>query len=286
MCDKKFSVSEAWSVMLIFFDSIYARYREQITGPSGGMGLFLTTLQMDPECFFEWLKACKMNFDEKSLHEKRFFSDQLFDFVTNYVSYYSRELALPFSSLLDFLNKIRINQNRSDARILWNHALYRVVQGELWRREDQSRELESFLGTFGEATRLFHNDAASVTYYFLNDLSSELCRLVPSLDDRMASFVRILHGDDSATPHDWKRCCITTTSRPFNNQKSLTLEEVYSITVSFVAYHCYKFGFNVFELMALVCCMRSRPALYKKEWEFWRNALDTVSREGAVEQIL
>ena len=285
MREEKFSVSNGWSVMLIFFDSIYVQYGSQIRGNSSAMGVFLTTLQIDPECFLEWLEVCKMGSDEKTLHEKKYSSDQLFDFVTNYVTYYCERLALPISHLLDFLNNMRSKRCKCEGGHLWYHALYRVLQGELWRREDQNRELESFLGAFGRENRLSHNDGVSVTYFFLYDLSNELCRLVPALDDRMESFSRILRGDDPATPNDWKKCCIAMTSRPFNNQEFLTLEDTYSITVAFVAYHCYKFGFNVFELMALVCSMRSRPHLYKKEWELWRNALATVSCEGPIEKI-
>jgi hypothetical protein len=84
---------------------------------------------------------------------------------------------------------------------LWTQAFYsRVAQGELWKREDQSLNINDYLGSFNGRTSMTYDEAASLTQYFLRMLSHELIREVPQASDRVSFLLSTVEGYDPAVP--------------------------------------------------------------------------------------
>ena len=274
MQNQKFSVSESWSVMLIFLDQAWIDIEKKFSRGYKTEHVFMAMLQMDHEFYQEWLTCCKKYFGEDVSLELTLSREQIRKLVFLYISYYDSTLGTPLPVLLKYLD------GTLDVKHLWEQAFDRVQGGERWRREDESPELEKFLGTLGGRKEVTPNEGATITGRFLTFLCGHLCETQPQIAERINRFISITEGGDPGSDGAWKEYSIRVCRRSFNREKMFSLEEIFAITIIFVVQYSYMYGFQLYEVLPLLHDMRINPSLHAKDWGVWQKALDLTLTKG------
>jgi hypothetical protein len=286
MHDKQFSVSETWNVMLIFFDELWGHIERNFSRCYDLEGVFIFLVHIDQECFREWILCCEKR-STNEVDAKTIDRENILGLIREFVFYFHYQLGFRLQFLVALLDEIIASPEKNLKIIaMLRDACERVSRGELWRREDQSKDFASYLANEQYSTSFDHSEAATITYLFLGSL---LEKMLPAASEEekvsIGAFLSILGGSDPATPDDWKRCCIRTCARPFNRKEKLTLEEVFAVTVSFAILHRYWFGFQLFRLVPLLYSMRSNPSQFKETLELWYESIKFVVCRGPKECI-
>ena len=275
MQNQKFSVSESWSVMLIFLDQAWIDIEKKFSRGYKTEHVFMAMLQMDHEFYQEWLDCSKKYFGEDASLELTLSREQIRKLVFLYISYYHSTLDTPLPILLKYLD------GTLNVELLWEQAFDRVQGGERWRREDESPELGKFLGTLGGRKEVTPNEGATITGYFLPFICQHLCETKPQIAERIDRFLSTAEGGDPSSNAAWKEYSIRVCCQPFTREKKFSLGETFAITLLFVVQHSYMYGFQLYEALPLLHDMRTRPLLHSSEWEMWQKALDCTSTDGA-----
>jgi hypothetical protein len=284
MQDAKFSVEQAWSAQLIFFDGL-ARLREDqgkaeaiLPGDfsllvnnmylSGvHIGAFFSLVNMDQECFDEWC-FCYRTMCKKSSDDALLSSEEALSLMIEFVTYFRCRLGLEISLLLDLLQRMKNHPSASiEPLTLWGQALQRAADGELLIQRD-SDALLPFAGSFQVPFHLTFEIAGK----FLELTGTELYSISANVKERTQSFLSAFSGDPG-TEEEWEECYTMACHKPNLDQTMLTSQELFSTARIFTAWYCYQFGYSVFELMELLNMMRCKPSLYEEKWRLWRQAI-------------
>jgi hypothetical protein len=278
MQEQKFTLADGYNALLIFLDELFGNYHARISRDYADPGVLIANLNIDPECYQEWVESFKRRYESEDPQTIHLSPDEHLILTIDFLSYYRNVLGFHIDPIIDLVIAMKTNpQQESLLARLWYQAFHdRVAKGERWRREDQSPKINDYLGNIEGRTTVSYNEAATLTHCFLHTVCLDLVQKMPSTQDRIYSMLSIIEGSDDATPSDWMKCCVRTRSMPFNPQKEPSLEETFAITVAFTALHSYNFGFELNELMALLNSMRSRPQLHEKEWTLWQHELDSL----------
>ena len=135
-----------------------------------------------------------------------------------------------------------------------------------------------------EEPQLSPNEAYSLMVAYFNHMRTVLGKISPAVNDQMVYFLLYVE-EDPATPPDWKRCYIKTSRKPFSRKAFLTLQEAFSVMVTFVATYFYEMLDEIFELSAFLNAMRSHPELYKDEWALWEEMFRGMRKRGVEEMV-
>jgi hypothetical protein len=288
MQDAKFSLEQAWSAQLMFFDSLMRLKGNRIKAdpiPVGdfsalaanlclsevSIGAFFASLHMDKECFEEWCffyqKILKKPFEKALLS-----SESALLLMIEFVSYFRCRLGLKISLLLDLVQGMKFHPFESDKPLtLWYRALQRAADGELWIQRDQ-KALLPFVGNF----QVQYQQTFEIAGIFLWQVGTEFYSISAEVKERTESFLGFLSGGDFGEEREWETCYIKTCGRPLSSRTMLSSAELFSTTITFTAWYCYQFGYSAFELMALLNMMRCKPDLYETKWRLWRQTIQDV----------
>lgn len=284
---ERFSISEAWSVMLIFFDELWEFIEKNLSRDYKQEYIFFGLVNIDQECYQEWISCYEKSLLNNELKEKPLAPEEVILLIGEFVSFFHHQRGLDLSLLMKFLDEMNsVPKKCPTFPLLFKEACTKVQHGAHWRREEQHKDFSSYLAVGNSQCLFDHSEAASITYLFLQYLIEKILPTVTGVENEQLSSFLSIPGSDPATPHDWKKCCIRTLSRPFNRKESLTLEEVFAITVTFTALHSYWFGFHLYKILRLLHSMRSTPHAFKEAWQFWYAAIQRIKTIGPMESIL
>ena len=274
MQNQKFSVSESWSVMLIFLDQAWIDIEKNFGFEFKTEHVFMAMLQLDHEFYQEWVSFGKKYLGEEDSLELSLSHEQIRKLVFLYINYYHSILGPRLPILLKYLD------GTLDVEHFWKQAFDRVQGGERWRREDQSPDLENFLGALGGCKEVTLNEGSTITCYFLPFICHHLCDTQPQIAERIDRFLPTAEGNDITWEDVWKKYSIRICGRPFIREKKYSLEEIFAIIIIFVVQHSYMYGFQLYEVLPLLHDMRTNPMLHTLEWEMWQKALDLTLTKG------
>jgi hypothetical protein len=282
MQDAKFSLEQAWSAQLIFFDGLmrlqgnrikpdtvlpgdFSSLADNVCLSDVSIGAFFALVNMDRECFDEWC-ICYQETYKKSSDNALLSSEEALSLMIEFISYFRCRLGFKISLLLDLVRGMKDHPSESIKPLtLWNQALQRVSNGELWIRGDSVSLL-----TFAGDLQVPQFQACCAAETLLECMVAEYCSASDEVKKRLQSLLMAFR--DPAAPDDWQRCFTELCGKTFYRQGMLSSEEVFSTSLSFVAMNCYRFGFLGFEMIELMNLMRSMPLLYEEKWRSWRDA--------------
>lgn len=139
MSEEKFLVSEAWTVMLIFFDKVWEKIEAQFSHDYVSEHVFLAMLQLDFECYLEWVQCCKKGMGLSDEDKTRLSRIEVQKLSREFVLYFQTILGFPLPVLLKYFD------GALEVSALWDDAFTAVQDGIRWRREEKSPDLDKYL---------------------------------------------------------------------------------------------------------------------------------------------
>lgn len=265
--EKIYTVEQAWTAMLIFFDYLAKNASERFGKSQGWVGWLFFRLHTDSECFEEW----EMVYEKKRLYSLDLYKEgltkmQVIELMEGYVFYYQHGLGLEVAALFEIIqNFVRISTENNSDFVAWEDALSRSIEGESWKLQPPERLLE-FCGDLQISSEV----AMLAKKKFFDSLRSEFSRFPEESLNRFLNFV--------CSPFysvQWEEYYRGLMKKPYPSHK-ISSYEIFCTLVAFSAERSYRYGYNVYEIMRMLYGMQSKPREYIGNWELWRRICEKM----------
>ena len=210
MQDAKFSLEQAWSAQLMFFDELdqlegnrikadvipigdFSALADNLCLSEISIGAFIALVNMDKECFEEWCICYQKTF-QKPFENALLSAEEALSLMIEFVTYFRYRLSFKISLLLDLVQGMKSHPLESTKSLtLWNRALQRAEDGELWIQRDP-KALLPFAGDLQVPFR----ETFDIAKIFLEHIGAELYSISADVKERTQTFLSAFGGNSGS----------------------------------------------------------------------------------------